>query len=456
MTDMLIPSPSVSAPHFREGLIVGPGDADWDQARQAWNLAVDQQPVAVALPRTAAEIVAVVRLAREQGLRVSAQGTGHNAAPLGPLDDVVLIKTHEMRGVTIDAAAQICRAEAGALWMDVVGPAAEHGLAALHGSSPDVGVVGYTLGGGVSWYSRRYGLAASRVLAVELVTAEGELVRATRDHYADLFFAVRGGGGSFGIVTAIEFELIAVGPIHSGHFWFPIERAREVFHAWRAWAPTLPDEVSTSVRHMSIPDVPDAPAELRGKSFAIVMVCSLGDQAFTDAAVAPIRALGAAMDTMAPTEPQDLVHLAMDPPGPVPAAVDHAILGSFEEDTVETLVSTMEAEPSLFMAYVLLGGGASARKLADGATTAIDAPYSVVFGGMAPTPEIGAAARAAVGRVQAALAPWANGRKYLNFAESAADPGRSWDAETYARLREIKGAVDPDGAIVANHTIPAL
>src|SRR5262249_45365935 len=158
-------------------LIVLPHDPNWNEARRAWNLAVDQQPAAVALPESADDAQAVVRWARSRGLRVAPQGTGHNAHPLGALAHTVLLKTQRMRGVEIGAAAQRARVEAGALWAEVTEAAAQHGLAALAGSSADVGVVGYTLGGGVSWLGRRYGLAANSVTAVELVDADGELIR---------------------------------------------------------------------------------------------------------------------------------------------------------------------------------------------------------------------------------------------------------------------------------------
>src|SRR3954447_18701324 len=329
MTDMLVPT--TSAPHvdvadLRPGLLVVPGDAAYDAERVAWNLAVDQRPAAVAVVHSADDVATVVRYARERDLKVTAQGTGHNAAPLGDLRGVILIRTHKMRGVHIDAEMHIARAAAGALWMDVVGPAAEHGLAALHGSSPDVGVIGYTLGGGLSWYSRRYGLAASRVLAIDLVTADGEHIRADRRHHADVFWAMRGGGGSFGIVTHLEFELLRIPEIYAGVLWFPVDRASEVFHAWREWAPALPDHVSTSARILNVPPMPELPEAIRGKSFALVMVSVLGDAAEADRVVAPLRALGPAMDTVQPTSLEEMTALAMDPPTPVPAIAAHAVL----------------------------------------------------------------------------------------------------------------------------------
>src|SRR3954454_7530336 len=159
-----------------EGAVVAPGDTAWDEARQAWNLNVDQRPALVAVPRGATDVAAIVDFAREQGLRVAPQGTGHNASAIATLEGTILVKTHEMRSVEIDAERRRARVGAGVIWAEVTGRASELGLAPLAGSSPDVGVVGYTLGG-LSWLSRRHGLAANSVLAIELVTADGRLVR---------------------------------------------------------------------------------------------------------------------------------------------------------------------------------------------------------------------------------------------------------------------------------------
>ena len=237
------------------GTVTVPGDAGWDSARQAWNLAVDQRPAAVAEPETVADVVAIVNFARERGLRVAAQGTGHAASALAEasLHDTILVKTHRMRVVEIDPDSRRAQAQAGALWSDVVGPASEHGLAALAGSSHDVGVVGYCLGGGLSWLGRKHGLAANSVTAVQIVTADGRVVVADAHHDADLFWAVRGGGGSFGIVTAIELALYPVEELYAGMLAFPVERAAEVLRAWREWVRTVPDEATSVGRVMHFP-----------------------------------------------------------------------------------------------------------------------------------------------------------------------------------------------------------
>ena len=178
------------------GEVFVPGEAGYDQARQAWNLTADQRPSVVVFAGSAADAARAVRFARAQGMRIAPQGTGHGAPPPEPVDGAMLLRTSRMRGVRIDPAARTARAEAGAQWQDVTVPAGEDGLAALAGSSPGVGVTGYTLGGGLGWLARRYGLAANSVTAAELVTPDGRLARAGAGREPDLFWAVRGGGGS--------------------------------------------------------------------------------------------------------------------------------------------------------------------------------------------------------------------------------------------------------------------
>ena len=261
------------------GRVVEPGHESWDEARTAWNLTADQHPAAVVVAASAEDIAETVRFAFDNGYGVTAQGTGHGAAALtSRLDGVILIKTHEMRGVEIDPETRTARAQAGALWMDVTAPAHEHGLAALAGSSPDVGVVGYTLGGGLSWLSRTYGVAANSVTAIEVVTADGQIIRTDADNDPALFWALRGGGGSFGIVTAIEFTLYPVPEVYAGVMFWPIERAAEVLHAWHDLVPSLPESMTTVGRLLMLPPIPEIPEPLRGRKFVVVEAIHLGDE----------------------------------------------------------------------------------------------------------------------------------------------------------------------------------
>ena len=212
-------------------------DADWDSARQAFNLTADQRPAAVVHAADARDVSTAVRFAGEHDLRVAPQVTGHGAVGL-ELDGTLLLKTTEIKGVEIDAGARRARVGSGTTWVEVLEPAAADGLAALHGSSGTVGVAGYTLGGGLGWYGRKHGLQANSVTAIELVGAEGEEIRVDHQTEPELFWALRGGGGNFGVVTAIEFDLIPVSDVYAGMFLFPWERSAEVLQAWNELLPT--------------------------------------------------------------------------------------------------------------------------------------------------------------------------------------------------------------------------
>ena len=245
------------------GRVVAPSDPGWDEAWAAWNLSADQRPELVAFPADATDVQLVVHHAAEHGLRVAPQSTGHAALTLD-CDGAVLVRLSGMRGISVDPEARIARAEGGAWWADVTAAAAAHGLVALAGSSPDVGIGGYCLGGGVSWLGRRHGLATNAVRAFELVTADGRLVRCDADHEPELFWALRGGGGNFGVVTAIEMQLLPITEVVAGVLFFPWERSREVLHAWSEWTRTVPDEVTSVGRILQFPALPEIPEPLRG------------------------------------------------------------------------------------------------------------------------------------------------------------------------------------------------
>ncbi|MFZ1118090.1 MAG: FAD-binding oxidoreductase, partial [Propionibacteriaceae bacterium] len=294
-------------------------DANWNVARGAFNILVDQQPAGIALPRSTDDVSAVVRSAAAGGKRVAAQRTGHNAEPLGSLANTVLLRTDGLGGVQIDADAGTARVGAGVLWGDLLPRASELGLAALHGSAPNVGIAGYTLGGGVSFYHRKHGLACNRVTAIELVIAGGEQIRVDADNEPGLFWALRGGGGSFGVVTALEFDLLPLPEIFAGALLFPAEQASEVLQGWREWTSGMPEEMTSVGRLMNFPPIPEMPEPLRGKSFAVLEVIYCGDVSDGDELVAPLRKLGsAAMDTIQAQPPAGIAELHMDPPAPVP------------------------------------------------------------------------------------------------------------------------------------------
>jgi FAD/FMN-containing dehydrogenase len=439
-------------------IILMPGDPGWDDARRAWNLAVDQHPAAIALPDSAHDVAVAVGFAREHGLRVAAQGTGHGAAPLGSLAGTILVKTSSLRRVTINPVTRIARAEAGVLWREVIEAAAEHGLAALAGTSPDVGVVGYTIGGGISWLGRAYGLAANNVEAIELVTAEGRLVRADAGTEPDLFWALRGGGGSFGVVTAIELRLFPVTEVYAGQLWWPAEAAAPVLRAWRDLTRSDPPEEFTSAAGLiRFPAVPDVPEQLRGRSFAIITVSHLGAPAEADALLAPLRALGPVTDTVQTIPAAGLSRLHMDPDHPVPSVADWLMLTSLPAEAIEEFARAFGAEAGqalLAAELVHVGGEMNRARPGNGALAAIDADYALFAGGMAPTAQAVSAVGSAVAAVHDALRPWAARQMYLNLADTRRDPASFWTPQAYDRLRRIKAAVDPDDLIRSNHPVP--
>jgi hypothetical protein len=438
------------------GLVVGPADPDWDEARRPWNLAHDQRPAFVAFPESAEDVVAIVEHARQNGLRIAPQGTGHNAGPLGDLHDAILLSTSRMRGVDVDIEARRARVAAGTLWLEVTEPASEHGLAPMAGSSPDVGVVGYSLGGGVSWLARKHGLAANNVLAIELVTADGRLRRVDHENEPDLFWALRGGGGSFGVVTAMEIALHPLPELYAGAMFWPWERSAEVMHAWREWTLTVPDEVTSSARIMQMPPIPEVPEPLRGRNFVTIDAAIIGDRAFGAELVQALRDLGPEIDTFDMVPPVALSRLHGDPEEPMPALSEHRLLADLPVEAVDAFVAVAGADSgsTLMMAEIRhLGGALREIRPGHGALASLEAGYLFFGGGLAATPEMVAGLEQALPLFKAAMAEWDAGRGYLNFEESTADSSSFFDEVTHRHLRRIKAQVDPGDSFVSNHPI---
>ena len=454
---------TVPAAHALRGLLDGrvhlPGDPGYDAARLPWNVAVDQRPAAVALPRTAAEVATVVRVAANAGLRVAPQSTGHNAGPLAQqgLDDVVVVRTSEMGTAIADPARGIVRVEGGAIWEPAVDAAAAHGKAVLHGSSPDVGIAGYSLGGGIGWYARQHGLATNSITAVEIVVADGTLVRADANTNAELFWAVRGGGGNFGVVTALEFKMYDIETAYAGFLLWDLAAIEPVLREWSAWAPTAPDEVTTSFRAMRLPPMPELPPFLSGRQLVIIDGAVLGSDERGAELLAGLRALKPEMDTFGRVPAKSLVRLHMDPEGGAPVVSDSAMLGSFPDAGVDAFLEQVGpgVRTSLLMAELRQLGGALGRPHeGGGALSHLDAEFVSFAGAIAATPEMGAQGHAEAVRLTGALAPYANGRQYLNFAENPVDARTAYPDGAWTQLKGIRSAVDPHGIFAANHPVP--
>lgn len=460
------PAPSVPAEALR-GLCGGavhlPGDPGYDFARMPWNVAVDQRPAAVAFPHDAAEAAELVVAAARAGLRVAPQSTGHAAGPLaeGSLDDVVIVRTSEMTGVTIDPVAQTARAQGGVLWQQVVEAAAPHGLAALHGSSPDVAVAGYSVGGGVGWYARKLGLATNSVLALEIVTADGQMRRVDAGSVgtdADLFWAVRGGGGNFGLVTAVEFRLYPIADVYAGMLLWDRQHADAVVREWARWSATAPDEVTTALRVMSFPPMPELPDFLRGRQIVVIDGAVLTDDATAQELLAPLRALSPELDTFTRVPAAALSRLHMDPEGPTPAVSGALMVDTLPDEAIDAFLAEVgpgSTSSLLFAELRQLGGALGRDAQGAGALPRLHAAYAGFFVAIAATPQMAAQGLADAARLEQALAPWAASRTYLNFVETSVDAAKAFDEEAWARLVAVRAEVDPDGVFLANHQIPA-
>ncbi|MFC5262757.1 FAD-binding oxidoreductase [Kribbella qitaiheensis] len=437
------------------GDVVAQGSPGYEDARRAWNLAADQRPAIVVFAESAADVGDAVRFARSHGMRIAPQSTGHGAMALEPLDGQLLLKTSRMRRVDVDPARRKLRVEAGAQWQDVTVPADEHGLAALAGSSPNVGVIGYTLGGGLGWLARRYGLAANSVTAVELVTADGRLARIDADHEPELFWAVRG-GGTVGVVTAMEMDLYPVREVYAGALFFPIARSAEVLQTWRAWTDTVPDEMTSIARILRLPPLPDIPEHLRGQDFALVEAAYLGDARSGADLLRPLRELRPGTDTFAIIPPGALGGLHMDPQQSVPAEGDGALLRDLPGAAIDQIVAMAgpRADTSLLSVEIRHLGGALAREApGGGAQPRLDGKYLVLGIGFSATPEVGAVVRADAQAMLDGLARWRADYDYFNFVEIPAPAEDVLAPASVRRLRQIVARYDPDQTMISRHPL---
>jgi hypothetical protein len=440
------------------GTIAFPGDDSWDDARRAWNLSVDQHPAAVAHAQSADDVARVVDYARERGMRVAAQATGHGAGSVGPLGETILLKTARLDGIELDAGARRARVEAGVLAGDVAVRAGEVGLAALLGSSSDVGVTGLALGGGVGWLARRYGLAANSVVAIEVVTADGRLQRVDAGNEPDLFFALRGGGGSFGVVTAIEIELKPVSEVYAGMVAWPVEMAGEIAHAYREWHGSAPDEISAQLRFLNLPPLPDLPEPLRGRPLVDVLGAYVGDPASGEELMRPLREIaGAVWDTWDVLPAAELRELAMDPQEPVPGIGDSTLLSALTPEAVDALVRVAGAgsgNPLTAVQVRQLGGAVGREPDGAGALGKIDADH-IVFGvGAVFDDAMRVTVRGHLDLIQAELAPYSTGGRALNFSDRPGDAAAAFSPEVWRRLTEVKARYDPGDLFQASHQVP--
>jgi hypothetical protein len=293
-------------------------------------------------------------------------------------------------------------------------------------------------------------------MAAEIVTPDGQLVRADPEHEPDLFWAIRGGGGSVGVVTALEMLLYPVPELYAGVLFFPVQRAAEVLQSWREWVTTVPDEVTSIGRILRVPPLPTVPDQLRGRDFALVEAACVGDAGTGAELIAPLRKLGPEIDTFATIPATALSQLHMDPPEPVPAVGDGALLTDFPPAAADAIVGLAGADANTMLISIEIRhlDGALRRPEADGgALPAIDASYALYGTGVAGTPEAVATVGGQAQALKEALAPWHASYSFYNSADAPAPAQALLPADSYQRLQQIKASHDPDDAIISAHPV---
>jgi FAD/FMN-containing dehydrogenase len=441
-----------------EGPVLRPGDEGYAEEAAAFNVSRQHTPDVVVVPRSADDVAAAVRWAGENDLPVSVQATGHGAVLT--ITEGVLISTRLLDELTVDPERRTARLGAGVKWRRVIDAGAEHGLAGLCGSTSDVGVVGYTLGGGLPLLGRAYGFSAEHVRSFDVVTGDGQLHHVEAGDGSELDWALRGGKGNVGVVTGMEIELFDIPDLYGGAIFWPGELAPALLPAFAEWTKTLPDDFSTSISLLRLPPLPEVPEPLRGKFTVHLRVGYVGSDADGERLVAPMREVAPPMIDMVGRMPYaELDRIHMDPENPVPYEEGGLVLRELAPETIAAILEQAgpDSQCPLLLVEVRLMGGALALER-DDAVGGRDAAYTL-FGVGALMPPIADAVPGAVAALMAAGAPWSTGGTMVNFhgvPGDAADRARAWSPKTLERLQRAKATYDPGNLFRVGHTISVL
>jgi FAD/FMN-containing dehydrogenase len=430
---------------------VAPEDVGFDELRLAWNRAYEHQPLAVVMPTSVAGVVEVVNAAREAGVSVGIQATGHG--PTRTANGAILLDLSRLSHVRVDAGARRATISGGAKWQAVLDAVLPHGLAPLLGSSPDVGVVGYLLGGGIGWLQRPYGTAADTVRRFELVIADGRVIEATVDDDPELFWALRGAGaGHLGVVTEVELDLLEVTELYAGNLFYPAEMAADVMRRWRDWVREVPESLTSSVVLMNYPRLEQVPAAVRGRGFAIVRGAHVGPLQEAERLLAHWREWRAPLFDQFGSMPFGrIAEVSQDPVDPLPGVSAGLWLRGLSDATIDALVAaTFVSEgPPPFVFSEVRHTARETREQADSLTTLTQSEAAMLLNlvAVAPTVDGRAAVRDIASRLRRSIEADLTGRHYLNLVEG--DERRKGVADAFgpealARLTAVKSRLDPE------------
>jgi MFS family permease len=446
-----------------------PSSGLYRAATRRYDLAAAVSPRFATTVTSVSQLRAALANAREQNLTVRVHSTGHAASASLPMPEDLLIRIDLHEPVTVDATAQTVRIPAGHRWGDVVGELAGHGLSVPHGSSPDVGAIGYLLRGGMSFYGRSVGVAANSVESIELVTASGEILEASSAKNGELFWALRGGGGGFGIVTAITVRAFPVHEVITGTAIWAATDAHQLGEAWESWTRTASACASTSFRIMSLPPLPGVPARIAGKPIVVIdgavvahdetQVVSARNAAHD--LLAPLRAVSTPLlDTWRAGSILDVPVTHMDPPVPLRHSADHMILRTLGEGGIDTFIDAAlgRADDTPLAAVELrqLGGAFDTAPATAGAVGRLDGDFAMLAVGMHSRKHSRSAIAARLAALRAELEPWDTGFTAPTWVATPDQPQRSFDAATAERVARVRSVVDPTGMFAGDVQRAAL
>lgn len=444
------------------GTLIHPGDAGYDAARAVFNRMIDRRPALIACCRNPDDVVLAVKLALETGLPVSVYGGGHAVTGYAVCDDGIVIDLRGMKTITVDPVARTCRAEAGLTWGEFDAATGAHGLAVTGGRNPNTGIAGLSLGSGSGWLERKLGYACDNVLALEIVTADARRVTASATENPDLYWAVRGGGGNFGVVTSFRFQLARLPEeLLGGVVVYRPEDAGAVLRHFREFMAEAPDDIGGAVALTAAPDIPPVPAELRNRAAVLVNLLYAGPMAEAIPALAPLRGFGRpVVDLVGPTS-----YPAFQAAGPTWSDLRNYWTADFYDDLPDAAVNRL-AEIALdpvsptSNTFIAPGGGKAGRiPEDDNAFGERRAAFNIHYLSSWPDAADDARHIARTRAMSAALKPWSTGRVYLNYIgnEGQARIDNAFGPAKMARLQAIKAKWDPHNLFRNNQNIrPAV
>lgn len=441
------------------GEVIVPGDDAYAEAARIWNAAHDgRRPALVVRCTGAADVIAAVGFARGNDLTIAVRGGGHSVAGFSTCDDGIVIDLSPMNAVRVDPASRVAAVGGGATWADVDHETMAHGLATTGGLVSSTGVAGFTLGGGIGWTMRKFGLACDNLVAADVVTADGRLVRASDEENPELLWGLRGGGGNFGIVTQFELRLHSLpSTVYAGPIFFPADAAEPLLKAFRDWAPTAPDEVTALVNLTTAPPLPAIPSEWHGKKVVALIATSIGTPAQAESTFRALRQVATPIVDLLGPMPYGVIQTLIDPlwPKGIHAHFKATNLSRLDDGLIARLCSRhLQAPGPQCEIHVHQMGGAVGR-VGEEATAFAERSMPFVLNAVCGwhDPSVGQAHADWTRAVVAAAGDASTGRAYVNFLADVGDSRSAYGARTYARLAALKDELDPTNVFHLNQNV---